>query len=185
MVIVTTPGGKQEVRVFDEEATYFLVMRSETEKASEICMQFAATLKELRRQKLAEQEQRIKALEGEKVLALEQVLQLSPSERERLPKVVRYRRMGLSFMEIAKLLDFGRDTVRVMAVRARELGLLQEEEGVVKGPRKLDASERAFILEERRKGRTYATIARALGRNKDTVRVFYLRDGAAPGGDHA
>lgn len=126
LVTVTTPGGNQEVRVFDEEATYFLVMRSDTERASEICMQFASALKELRQRKLQELQSQVRALACETRYRVEAALGMTPMERERIPKVLNYLRRGFSTREIALVMQVHRRTVQGYITRIRQLGLLEE-----------------------------------------------------------
>lgn len=51
------------------------------------------------------------------------VLAISQDRLQAFRRVVRYKRMGLSTSEVAKLMDMGTTTVRVWARKARALGL--------------------------------------------------------------
>ncbi|GAB6037649.1 hypothetical protein JCM15519_38580 [Fundidesulfovibrio butyratiphilus] len=51
------------------------------------------------------------------------VLAVSPERLQAFRRVVRYKRMGLSTSEVAKLMDMGATTVRMWARKARTLGL--------------------------------------------------------------
>ena len=178
IVNMTIEVGSRDVRVFDEEGTYYLCMKAETPQASEISLQFAAALKELRRKKQQEQERRIKALETEKQQALEAAINLPQSVRDRLPGLVRYRRMGLTNAEAARLLRISEHAAKRVARHAIALGLIQAaNQGV------LPNADRERILALGREGHSRTAIARIVGRSKDTIRRV-LGSPAALGGRH-
>lgn len=178
IVNMTVEVGTRDVRVFDEEGTYYLCMKAETPQANEVSLQFASALKALRKQKVAELERRNAALEGEKQQALEDMLALPPAMRERLPQVVRYLRMGLNSAEVRKLMDCSQDTLRKVARRAVELGLLGSASLALAAPgRGLSEAEASRALELRGRGLSFAAIGREIGRSGSTVRDFCRREG--------
>ena len=116
-------GKARYVRVFDEEAAYYLCMKAETEKANEVSLQFARALKELRKQKMRELAARVKDLESEAAGKVEAALRLTPTERERIPAVLGYLRRGFSQREIALVMRVHRRSVQGYIRRIRQLGL--------------------------------------------------------------
>lgn len=114
-----TPGGIQEVRVFTEEGIYIISMLARTARAREFRRRVAGLLKELRQRRL--QEARLQGARA--VYALEETLKRSPYDRGFLRAMVRYRRMGLTQRETAKLLDCSRETVQRYEKLLKQSGL--------------------------------------------------------------
>ncbi|WP_169727919.1 Rha family transcriptional regulator [Desulfovibrio inopinatus] len=56
--------------------------------------------------------------------AAQMMLQLRPSVRDSLARVVRYRKMGLTNIEIAKIMDRSKSTIEKVVAAARKLDLL-------------------------------------------------------------
>lgn len=173
-----TPGGVQEVAVFDEVGTYYLIMKSETPRANEVSMEFARALKRLRQAQMAQLRQRVEELEESRVEAVEAAVALPPSVRSRISDLVRYRKLGLTHVEVAKLLSVSPRVAQRIAREAVRLGLLEAAgDRARRFKRRLTEPEKASIRSMRDRKRNYSEIARELGRNKGTVREFCLREG--------
>ena len=104
--LAAVDGKAREMRVFNEEGVYLLTMLARTPKAREFRSRLAKMLREMRAQRL-EQAKREGRKEGIRAL-----LTLTPAQSSIAHQAMRYWSMGLTTMEIGKLLDVSADQIR-------------------------------------------------------------------------
>lgn len=104
--LAAVDGKAREMRVFNEEGVYLLTMLARTDKAREFRARLAKMLREMRAQRLA-----MARSEGRKE-GVRALLTLTPAQSSIAHQAMRYYSMGLSTVEIGKLLDVSGDQVR-------------------------------------------------------------------------
>lgn len=130
-------GKQRNVRCFKEEGFYLVSMLAKTSRARVFRAHVAKLLKSHRQERLDEMHEGVKQLEAElaqqqkdhledKEAAVRLALSLKPSVRNDVLGVSRYYVMGLTYAEIAKLLDKHSRRVGHTVSTARKLGLLHK-----------------------------------------------------------
>jgi DNA-directed RNA polymerase specialized sigma24 family protein len=92
-------------------------MLARTNKAKAFRARVALLLRDLRQRRI-DQARAAGRLEAVKVFK-----SLTPKQREIMERTVKYKRMGLSYLEIAKLLECSKDTAGRTIRKARALGM--------------------------------------------------------------
>lgn len=113
VVKLTTPGGLQETTIFDTDGQYYIALMANTPKAATFRAFVVSMLKALEREefihvsKVREWQKRLIELDIRDALDKSRTL-----DRRGYEAMKRYRKMGLTQRETAKLLDVTRDTVQ-------------------------------------------------------------------------
>lgn len=121
--LVSTDGKAYEKRVFDEMGLYILCMLARTQTAQSFRRQVARVLTELREQRL----------QNAKQLVLETILGMPKGQREHLRRILHYKALGLSNLDISKLVGICDTAVGRAIMTARDLGFVAEDRLPVAG----------------------------------------------------
>jgi prophage antirepressor-like protein len=108
-------------RVFNEEGIYLISMLAKTPKAKEFRKKVAMLLKELRQHRIAIASKR--AISDYRSL-LKKIERMGRSNKF-IHNLVRYKKMGLTNQEIAKLLSVSIGTVRNYEMIIKKAGLME------------------------------------------------------------
>jgi len=122
-----TPGGNQKVRVFSEQGLYIICMLARTDAAREFRRQVAALLKKRRHDKLREAR-----MLGRKQ-GFQKALKFDRGRIDLIRRAAKYRKMGLVYRDIAKLINVGETKARKCVVEGRDLGLIGDRDGAPRG----------------------------------------------------
>lgn len=120
--MTTCNGNRREARVFNEEGVYLITMLARTPKAREFRAQVARLVKDIRQQHI--DAARSKAALEARISMANDLLSVAPARLKLIQKAVAYRRKGLLYREVGKLLDVGKDTARQAVNQGRALGLM-------------------------------------------------------------
>lgn len=115
--LVAVDGKVRDLRVFDEMGLYILCMLARTQTAQSFRRQVARVLTELREQRL----------QNAKQLVLETILGMPKGQREHLQRILHYKSLGLSNLDIAKLVGISDTAVGRAIMTARGLGFVADD----------------------------------------------------------
>jgi len=121
----TEGGSLRATRVYSEEGVYLLTMFARTDRAKRFRRAFAV---EMKKRRLERRQAAISAAASQAAIDARSDLWLSVSRisadrMERIRSVLRYKRMGLSHAEIARILGVNTRTSQKYLTEARRLGL--------------------------------------------------------------